>query len=75
MSDHIKLRERIEHFEKHQLEAGDEYGAEVLHRANERIAQLEEYATHKPGCHESGNECICGLDALLTGEKDANTQR
>ena len=27
---------------------------------------LRGYATHKPGCYESGKECICGLDALLT---------
>ena len=26
---------------------------------------LREYATHKPGCHEGGEDCICGLDALL----------
>lgn len=37
----MKLSERIEHFKKHQLEVGDEYGAEVLHHANERIAQLK----------------------------------
>ena len=37
----MKLDERLEHFEKNQLELGDEYGAEVLHRARERIAQLE----------------------------------
>ena len=37
------------------------------------IKQLEannetwlEYATHKPGCHENVEECICELDALLT---------
>ena len=27
--------------------------------------KLREYATHVPGCYESGNECICGLDELL----------
>lgn len=30
---------------------------------------LREYATHKPGCYENGDKCICGLDTLLTGEK------
>ena len=34
-------------------------------------ATLREYATHKPGCHEGGSECICELDALLTGADDA----
>lgn len=33
----------------------------------DKVEKLEEYATHKPGCHENGNECICGLDALLAG--------
>lgn len=32
-------------------------------------ATLEEYATHKPGCYENSELCICGLDALLTPEE------
>jgi len=38
----MELDERLEHFEKHQLEQDDEYGAEVLRNARERIAQLED---------------------------------
>lgn len=34
------LIDRLRHFERHQLEAGDEYGAEVLHRAAKEIARL-----------------------------------
>lgn len=30
--------------------------------------RLIEYATHKPGCYESGDECICGLDDILEGK-------
>ena len=33
------------------------------------IATLKEYATHKPGCYENSELCICGLDALLTEEE------
>jgi len=34
------------------------------------IEALREYATHKPGCHENGEKCICGLDALLTSQEE-----
>jgi len=37
----MELDKRLEHFEQHQLDEGDEYGAEVLHHARERITQLE----------------------------------
>ena len=33
----MKLAERLEHFEKHQLDYGDEYGAEILHNARVRL--------------------------------------
>jgi hypothetical protein len=40
--DKIKdMLERLKHFETHQLEAGDEYGAEVLYRAGQMIQELE----------------------------------
>ena len=53
---------------------------EVLRRANSRFAEenaalkweneaLKEYATHKPGCYENDDLCICGLDTLLAGRK------
>ena len=35
------IKERLKHFENHQKEAGDVYGAEVLHRARNRIIDLE----------------------------------
>lgn len=38
---------------------------DALSDAIKRIEALKEYATHKPGCHENGNECICELDSLL----------
>ena len=31
---------------------------------------LKEYATHKPGCYENNELCICGLDALLKEQED-----
>jgi hypothetical protein len=34
------------------------------------IGVLRDYATHKPGCHEGGEDCLCGLDALLTRGND-----
>jgi len=34
---------RLHHFEKYQLEHGDEYGAEVLHEAVKRIQKLEKW--------------------------------
>ena len=34
-------------------------------------AALKEYATHKPGCYENSELCICGLDALLKEQDDA----
>jgi len=34
-------------------------------------AALKEYATHKPGCYENSELCICGLDALLEERNDA----
>lgn len=43
--------------------------AEYFGKLEEENEALRELATHKPGCHESGNECICGLDALLAGGK------
>ena len=36
------LIRKLRHFEKAQLQAGDEYGAEVLHWAAERLRELEE---------------------------------
>jgi hypothetical protein len=40
--DNVKdMLERLKHFETHQLEAGDEYGAEVLYRAGQMIQELE----------------------------------
>lgn len=42
----MNLIERLEHFEKHQLEHADEYGAEVLHHARKRIIDLEEEKKH-----------------------------
>jgi len=38
----LTLLERLQHFEKHELENDDEYGAEVLHHAITRIQSLEE---------------------------------
>lgn len=35
-----ELVDRLRHFERNQIESGDEYGAEVLHRAAEEIARL-----------------------------------
>ena len=40
------------------------------HRARVELAALKEYATHKPGCYENSNACICGLDALLEEQCD-----
>jgi len=37
------LIERLQHFEKHQLEAGDTYGAEVLHEAIVAVGKLVEH--------------------------------
>lgn len=34
------------------------------------IEVLREFATHKPGCYENGDDCICGLDALLAGKDE-----
>ena len=34
------LVDRLRHFERNQIESGDEYGAEVLHRAAEEIVRL-----------------------------------
>ena len=36
----MTILERLEHFEKHQLDEGDEYGAEVLHDAARVIREL-----------------------------------
>ena len=38
----MNLLERLAHFEKHQLEEGDEYGAEVLHHASTALRLLVE---------------------------------
>ena len=40
-------------------------------RLNEH-PKLQEYATHTPGCHESGAKCICGLDELLAEIEERN---
>jgi len=37
----LTLIDRLRHFEKNQLEQGDAYGAEVLHRAAEELAAAE----------------------------------
>ena len=38
----MKLSERLNHMKQHLLDEGDNYGAEVLHHAKERIDNLEE---------------------------------
>lgn len=38
------LTDRLKHFESHQLAAGDEYGAEVLHNAAREIQNLRDKA-------------------------------
>jgi len=38
----MNLLERLAHFEKHQLEEGDEYGAEALHHASTTLRLLAE---------------------------------
>lgn len=37
----LDIKERLEHFEKHQQKQDDKYGAEVLNHARLYIAQLE----------------------------------
>ena len=39
----MTILERLEHFEKHQLDEGDEYGAEVLHNAARVIRELAQH--------------------------------
>jgi len=76
----MKLSERLDHMEQHHLDEGDEYGAEVLHRANERINQLKD-GIKMAHLHLLASVCECGeplketdafdvLDALLTGDDD-----
>lgn len=43
---------------------------EAIEQQEGEIQALKEYATHKPGCHENGEKCICGLDALLTSQEE-----
>lgn len=40
-SSNRRLLERLDQFQRHQQLEGDEYGAEVLHKAAQRIAELE----------------------------------
>jgi hypothetical protein len=37
----LALMERLSHFELHQIELGDKYGAEVLHRTQETLRRYE----------------------------------
>jgi len=51
----MNLIERLEHFEQHQIEEGDQYGAEVLNKAQKRIAILEakvKMLEHKAELHQ-----------------------
>lgn len=49
---------------------------ETIEQQEGEILALKEYATHKPGCHENGEKCICELDALLTSqEKPTKTRK
>ena len=43
---------------------------ECIEQQEGEIQALREYATHKPGCHENGEKCICELDALLTSQEE-----
>jgi len=52
----MELNKRLEHFEQHQLDEGDEYGAEVLHHARERIAQLEAENERSPSIKVSDGD-------------------
>ena len=42
----------------------------VIRELKSEIEALRGYATHKPGCYENDDLCICGLDALLTKEPE-----
>jgi hypothetical protein len=57
------LIERLKHFEKHQLEIGDEYGAEVLHAAIAEIETLRS-SIHRPQRSETNDH----TRAQITGE-------
>ena len=46
---------------------------DALSDAIQRIEALREFATHKPGCYESGNECICELDDLLAETQEGKS--
>ena len=45
----------------------------ALFDAIKRIEALRKFATHKPGCYESGNECICELDDLLAETQEGKS--
>jgi hypothetical protein len=61
--DKIKdMLERLKHFETHQLEAGDEYGAEVLYRAGQMIQELE--GTIVDMCHPEFGSVWLHIDDL-----------
>ena len=53
----IDIVERLAHFEEHEREQGDMYGAEVLYRAAEEIKRLRiELSTLRQECHDLNKE-------------------
>lgn len=57
----MDLLERLAHFEKHQLEEGDEYGAEVLHHASTALRLLVEVGKAGKGLKEARDLVISAV--------------
>lgn len=60
------LVDRLRHFERNQIESGDEYGAEVLHRATEEIARL---ARERDEVRADAARLLEALEVLSTAER------